>query len=366
MTAPVDGRPHAGVPRLERLNALRGPAALLVVLYHVRQIAVRDLGNAGAFELWRFGHAGVDLFFVISGFVIYFVHRGDLGARGAAPRFLTRRVVRVYPPLWIVTSLVLIAALAVPGSVHAQKLDAWFVARSYLLIPIHTALPLLPPAWTLSHEMKFYLIFATAVALPGRLWRPLVVTALVGSAVVTALQVGGLAIPFPLDFLLSPYNLEFAAGVGAAVLVLRARVPLSRVVAIAGVMLWIFGAAHDAPVGSPDAAQVVRFGLGSAVIVLGVAARDLEHRAFHAPVLQLLGNASYAIYLVHLPVIIGGIRIVRHANARPALLPLSLVALLAVVIGVVFHVAVERPMTRALNSLLLRRPTVPRAAAQTG
>src|SRR6185437_12037336 len=206
---PAPSRGH----RLERLNALRGPAALLVVFYHVRQIALRDLGSAGTFEFWRFGHAGVDLFFVVSGFVIYLVHRHDIDRPPATRRFLTRRFIRIYPPLWMVTTGVLVGALVTAHAVHAEKMNSWFILRSYLLWPINGALPLVPPAWTLSHELKFYILFALAIALPGRVWKPLLATVFAASVVACVVEtVAPTALPFAISFLFSPYNLEFVAG----------------------------------------------------------------------------------------------------------------------------------------------------------
>lgn len=358
MTAPAVPPPtrSSRQPRLERLNALRGPAALLVVMYHVRQIALRDLASAGPFELWSFGHAGVDLFFVISGLVIYLVHRRDVGHPGETRRFLARRVVRVYPPLWIVTTLVLVAALTVSHAVRPEKMDVWFVVRSYLLIPIRGALPLLPPAWTLSHEMKFYLLFAMAIACPARVWRPVVAGVVIASVAVGALQLAGYTVAFPLDFIASPYNIEFAAGVAIGTVVLRSRLAGAQVVGVAGAILWIIAAAHDAPANAPDAAEVARFAVGSALVVLAVAARDLARPTFHAPLLRLLGDASYAIYLVHLPVIIAAIRVLRAYNVPPTLAPLSAVAVVATVAGIAFHLVIERPLTRALGARVAQRP----------
>ena len=341
--------------RLERLNALRGPAALLVVLYHVRQIAVRDMGSAGGFEFWRFGHAGVDLFFVISGFVIYLVHRRDIGKASALRHFLSRRFVRVYPPLWIVTTGVLIGALVTAHAVRPEKMDAWFIVRSYLLWPIQSALPLVPPAWTLSHEIKFYLLFATAIALSTRLWKPLL-TAVLAGTILTGLAevIDPTAVPFAIAFLLSPYNLEFAAGVAVAMIVLGRAVAAPRALAAVGVVLWAVAAAHDQSLQAPDVAQVLRYGVPSALIVLGATARDVHHPVFRAPVLRLLGDASYSIYLVHLPVIVVAIRFANFVHARATPVTLTAVAVLATAAGLAFHVMVERPITRWLAMCFAR------------
>jgi len=343
--------------RLERLNALRGPAALLVVLYHVRQIALRDMASAGTFEFWRFGHAGVDLFFVISGFVIFLVHRGDVGHPSATRRFLMRRLIRVYPPLWIVTTGVLLGALVTAHAVHAEKMNVWFIARSYLLWPIQGALPLLPPAWTLSHEVKFYLLFVMAIALPRRVWKPVLATVFIGSVVAGIVEaVAPTALPFAISFLFSPYNLEFAAGAAIAAFVLDRSVVAPWVWGAVGLAAWATAAAHDQSLVAPDVAQVVRYGVPSALIVLAVAARDLQRPAFDAAVLGLFGDASYAIYLAHLPVIIVAIRIAKALGMEPGTLVLLAVAVIATATGLIFHIVVERPITHYLTGRFAAKP----------
>jgi exopolysaccharide production protein ExoZ len=353
--------------RLERLNALRGPAALLVVFYHVRQIALRDLGSAGTFEFWRFGHAGVDLFFVISGFVIYLVHRHDIARPPATRRFLARRFIRVYPPLWIVTTGVLIGALVTAHAVHAEKLNAWFILRSYVLWPINGALPLVPPAWTLSHELKFYLLFALAIALPARIWKPLLVTVFVGSVTVGVVEaVAPAALPFAVSFLFSPYNLEFAAGSAIGVFVLRRDLPVPAVWGAIGLVAWGAAAAYDQALVAPDVAEVLRYGVPSALIVLAVAARDLRHPSFRAPLLRLFGDASYAIYLVHLPVIIVAVRLGKRIDIEPTTWDLLAIAVVATAAGIVFHIVLERPVTRYLTGRFAAKPRAPATLLAVG
>lgn len=336
--------------RLQRLNALRGPAALLVVLYHVRQIAVRDTGSAASFEFWRFGHAGVDLFFVISGFVIYLVHRGDIGRPSGTRPFLLRRLIRVYPPLWIVTTGVLLGALVSANAVHAEKLHPWFVVRSYLLWPIGDALPLLPPAWTLSHEVRFYLGFALAIALPSRIWKPALATMFIGSIAAGVIELlAPNVLPFAVSFLFSPYNLEFVAGCAIAALVLSRAVGEPWVWGAVGLLGWLAAATHDPSLGAPDVAQVVRYGIPSALIVLSVAARDIQRPSFNEPILRMFGDASYSIYLTHLPVIIVGFSAVRWAHLHTSSWTFAAIAAIATAVGILFHVGVERPITRYLT-----------------
>ncbi len=320
------------------------------------------MGSAAGFEFWSFGHAGVDLFFVISGFVIYLVHWRDIAKPSRLRNFLRRRLTRVYPPLWIVTTGVLAGALITAHAVHAEKLRLPFILKSYLLWPIQQSLPLVPPAWTLSHEVKFYLIFASAIALPRRLSAFLLAIVLTGSILVGAYELwGSLQLPFWASFCLSPYNLEFAGGVLAAVILLNWTVTPARALAALGVSLWAVAAFNDQSLYAPDAAQVVRYALPSVLIVLGVAARDARVPVFRGPLLGFIGNASYSVYLVHLPVIIVAVRAAKARHLQPNTLVLTLVAITATIAGFMFHATVERPLTRLLATRASAgTPQVPR------
>jgi exopolysaccharide production protein ExoZ len=135
---------------------------MLVVLYHgSRMIALPQyVGHIPLGYFFSFGHAGVDFFFVLSGFIITYVHRADIGNPRRLNQYLWKRVTRIYPLYWFVTAIVLIFA-----SFSAEKLarlDAWHVIASLALIP-HAREPLLGVAWTLQYEMLFYLTFAIAI-----------------------------------------------------------------------------------------------------------------------------------------------------------------------------------------------------------
>jgi peptidoglycan/LPS O-acetylase OafA/YrhL len=118
--------------RLLSIQAARGIAALLVVFYHAgRMIALPQYtGYIPLSGFFNFGHAGVDFFFVLSGFIIYFVHHEDIGRSDRLQRYAWRRATRIYPIYWIVTALVLVASM-----VHPERLDFAHIGKSLLLFP---------------------------------------------------------------------------------------------------------------------------------------------------------------------------------------------------------------------------------------
>ena len=89
--------------KLELIQALRGLAALLVVMFHTTELNHKNFQQEFLFNIFAFGSSGVDFFFVLSGFIIYFIHRFDVGQRNKLKPFLLKRLIRVYPMYWLVT-----------------------------------------------------------------------------------------------------------------------------------------------------------------------------------------------------------------------------------------------------------------------
>lgn len=160
--------------RLRWLQCLRGFSVLLVLAYHAASVVDLHLGGTPLVGWLKFGHSGVDIFFVISGFILFYLHAPEFGRAEKFWGYLQKRFVRIYPLYWILTTAVLVPALLFPGIVKGYKLSAASIMESYLLIPLtYSGLPILPPGWSLFHEIKFYLFFALLFLLKApwhRLW----------------------------------------------------------------------------------------------------------------------------------------------------------------------------------------------------
>jgi exopolysaccharide production protein ExoZ len=312
---------------------LRGAAALAVVAYHALQWA------SGGFDV---GRAGVDVFFIISGFVMWHVTAG----REVSPAaFLWRRFTRVAPPYWIATLTVLAAALIWPNFLPEVRPGWRHLALSLAFIP-HLdprglPFPTLPPGWSLNYEAVFYLMFAAALAGPRR-WRGRVVL-----SGLTALTAFGFLFPEPYyTLLLNPMLLQFAAGMGLGVAAEYRRLPSIAVgwamIAIA-LVIW----AVERPLGLfTELWRPLLWGIPAWLTVTGALAIEcggglarLPPRIAHA--LKTLGDASYATYLAHLP----ATALVAHSLgwSHPWLfLAISLVVSAAM--GLAFRAWIERPM----------------------
>jgi len=138
------------------LQVARGLAALMVILYHA------DL-NAEFFYgipfkgLFRFGYIGVDFFFVLSGFIIFYVnYKKDTGF-SQWKKYILKRLIRIYPAVFLVSLVMVVSYKLLPGLSNVQR--DFSIISSLLLLPANNP-PALMVAWTLIHEMIFYMVFS--------------------------------------------------------------------------------------------------------------------------------------------------------------------------------------------------------------
>jgi exopolysaccharide production protein ExoZ len=361
------------------LQTCRGLAALFVVLYHARGAISQPkyFGESALGLAFIFGGSvGVDFFFVLSGFIIVWIHARDLGQPHRLGAYLAKRAMRIYPTYWIIFAFVCCVALAVPSLRSTVPDDAWMLIKALLLLPMGTSgmtatgAPVLTVAWSLQFEVMFYLFVAVAIVSP-RLC--LLVAALWAWNFATC--IGGCQ--FPLSFFSDFRILLFALG-GATAWLCRAtaqqpvencRRSLQRIgpptpwvdstVLVLGVVLFIaaatwemLGIAYAVPLGQKSI--VTMYGVASALVIFGaVKAEDRgvvrgKHAAW-----QLLGGASYALYLMHYPIVSLVVKLAILLGLHGvggALLALVAATSVAVAAAVLFHLHVEQPMLRALGA----------------
>jgi exopolysaccharide production protein ExoZ len=347
--------------KLQSIQLLRGIAAVLVVLHHASGPAKRpgSLGHEFLSGFFSFGYAGVDFFFVLSGFIITFIHAGDVGRPSQLRAYATKRFLRIYPIYWVVL-LALIPLFFVfrnAGFGHETHPDVLFT--SFFLIP-HPLYPLLTPAWTLRHEVWFYILFGLLIFM-RRPYGIILMLAVAGASfVVWALSLAEWigTLPFPFDFLLSHYNLEFALGAVCALIFLRGKstVPVigATPLLIAGLILFTLTALYDLRVSTLAGSllSLPTYAAASALILFGAVSLEATHDFRLPGFTQFLGEASYSIYLIHTPVIAFGEKALRKVPVIAALHP-SLAILFTIVLsvtaGLCLHTWIERPLLRRLH-----------------
>ncbi len=280
--------------RIASLQALRAAAALAVAMHHLSH-------EPYGLRAWTWLEhlpltAGVDVFFVISGFVMVHASAGLAGTAGAWRVFMARRLARIVPLYWLTTTFFLLAAAAFPGSVRSG-MPAWpEIVASYAFVPFQRASGAIQPVyslgWTLNHEMFFYVLFA--LFLPLARVRGVACVALVLAGLVAA---GRMFQPVHAAaiFWCDPIVLEFPLGMALALMKGRGlSLPgaLRLVCAVLGLAALGLGETGwlPPPGFAPGAALV------TAATVLGPEPRL---PAFMARCFGHLGDASYALYLLH-------------------------------------------------------------------
>lgn len=335
---------------LVHIQVLRFFAAVAVVAFHVWGAAPDGFKvpeGAIAFALSHGGH-GVDLFFVISGFIIFYATHGA-GLTPAA--FLRRRVERIVPLYFFVISAVTILAVTLPATFGTPD---WFTLRHILKSLAFIAftdgeMPVVYLGWSLEYEMYFYLAVALLMARTRDVWRNIVI---IFSALVAVGRIPGVDTTLGnYRFFTDPMILEFVFGVIVGILFVHGRVswPIQAAVACAIAALLVTDAADRAIV----------FGLPSACLVAAAAfaSRKRIDPSWPERALARLGDASYSIYLAQVETV--SLASASIASLIPAIPPLLLVSVttgIVVALGLLLNILVERPLLKFSRHLGGLRP----------
>ena len=339
-------------PTYSSLNLLRVILGLAVLLYHLgATLALDKYFGIDVYEhVFGFGGARIPFFFVLSGFLLTLVYARDIGSPARAPSFLWRRAWRLYPSYWIILLLVMAPALVFDNLREAIPRDPLVLLKTFLLIPQHpsvagpTGAPVLVAAWTLHYEIAFYLVLAVWIwSRAAGIALCLVLAA--NMAVCMEWQCG-----FYNSFLAGGSMLYFAFGAGAAWLAKRLP-PLPH----AKMLTWVAGLAylfiavltHGDDLSAPGAHDpAIYYGMLASLILLCLTRLEDEAPRHEGPAwLKVLADSSYAMYLIHFPVISLMCKLLTGAGLRGfygATVTLVVTLLVCMGLSVAFHLLVER------------------------
>ena len=359
------------------IQALRFVAAMLVVLAHSTAM-VNERMHLDMFK-WRAGWSGVDIFFVISGFVMA-ISSGPLIPRANGWKiFITRRLIRIVPLYWVATTLKLATIIALPALALDSPLELWNTIASYLFIPTFDDkslldAPLLKVGWTLNYEMFFYAIFTLALFL-GK--SPLKFTAAIFAIAVAANLFSTPKLPYVYGFL-EPILMEFVMGMLVAKLCMRVNninvgvntgmntglnicaknfidkllqyISTTKAGAIIGAVAVVisfaimFNCAEQ-----PMWWRWAYWGIPSMVIVLVVALGEPALRRVLPKILATLGDSSYSLYLFHtFTVPLLGTLMLKLKLAQPTL-ALAACIVISPLVCLAIYAWFELPMTTQLK-----------------
>jgi exopolysaccharide production protein ExoZ len=338
---------------LPSVQWLRAIAAMMVVIHHINFHTdwLREQAGCAPSALsnmpWSFG---IHIFFVISGFIMILTTR-NFGEPGAWKRFLVRRILRIVPLYWILTTVMVVGVLLAPHSIEISGDRFWYIVNSYFFIPVLRSpgdlRPILGQGWTLDYEMYFYLALALAT-----LW-----TRRLGVGILTAVFIAlawlgrDLDVSTPKLFTWTDgIILEFVLGLYLGLLYgtgWRVRGWVAACMVVAGTALAMQDFQWTATLSA---------GIPATMIVGGFVLCPPLKDSIATGWLTGLGNASYSLYLSHTL----ALRPLRDVWMRltdgewPPFLFFVLGVIVSVFVGCAIHYAVERPVTRVLNARLRR------------
>lgn len=319
------------------LQILRGIAAVLVVLFHMTiTLSEASINFLGGF--FKFGNSGVEIFFVLSGFIISYTSY-KLISTNRIGEYGFKRLVRVYPIYWVVITLFLPAVFL--GLNSGYQITAFNLFSTYALLPEHPMIN--GVSWSLSYELYFYALFALLI-ISRKFFIVLFVV-----LIITLLQIFG-AVTFEntifSKFFFSPYVLLFYMGMAVFYVFHKEFwVPESYVCLIGMAICVAAFLVYSQTFHHLPQSPIFYGAVSSIFIFLAVSfetTREIKMPSF--PI--LLGDASYVLYLVHLPVLNFFVKIITKyvSDHTTIILLTSAWALLIIFASIVMHLIIEKPL----------------------
>lgn len=344
------------------IQALRGIAALGVVAFHSLSIEQKySNGDSLLPDFFRLGQSGVDLFFVISGFVMVTVTKERFKINGESMRFLWGRLSRIYPTYWFYFLLVGSIFFLKPGWVNASQGHQIDLISSFLLLP-DNQLPLVMVAWSLIHELWFYLVFAVLLMFHERMLSMLLFLWAAIIIVVNSLFTLGDFSPGA-RIVFHPYSLEFIIGALVAVLIQdekfvksSARDSIISIVLVPAIGIPV---AYVWDVLKQDGVfRMSVFGVLYGFLIFSFVTLEKTKKIKVPKPLQAIGDMSYTIYLSHILVLSAIGRLWMLISVPYSLIDnaLAFLIMFAAVVGYgwVGYRLIERPIVQISHRLRAR------------
>ncbi len=341
--------------KLNLLQTFRGLAALLVVLHHASGAAINIFHQEYLLNFFIFGNSGVDFFFVLSGFLIFYIHASDIGNRNKFTLFIKKRFIRIYPIYWLVTIIVLPIYFIAPSFGQGYERDISVVIKSLLLYPQTTNMPIVAVGWSLTYEVFFYLMFSLLIILKPKLSLPIIASWIVGILI---------SFTYNLVFnqnqnaaffnIFSGYNLEFILGCLAALFIykFKSRIKINYLKVFLGLSSVLFILGNFVPYGLTQESHVLIYGIPSVLIIISSTLIEIKNPLKIYTIFLYLGDASYSIYLTHYACLSALIKaaIVIKLNAFIALnFLLTIIIVITIILGCIFHSYIEKPLLTYLR-----------------
>ncbi len=337
---------------ISSIHYMRGIAASFIVFFHI--LNRKNIYNTSYID-WL--NSGVDIFFVISGFVIFSV---AINPNMTPREFLRRRFIRVVPLYWFFTSIFILLSLYIPNFNSSSIFHTSQAIKSFLFIPHYHAThskeiwPLLIAGWSLNYEIFFYIIFA-GVLLTGKKFLFTKITILFSSFVIMK---SFIKIENPIFIAYTnPILMEFIAGVLFAKLYYRTilikkleKIKYFGILILLISFLLLIISIHPSISVLP---RVIKWGIPASLIILSCLLSEEYISKFKVIFLRILGNASYSIYLSH-PFSIGACSFfwkkINYSFHGTSLFIFTLFSFsICIIIGILSYYIIEKPLLNFLQ-----------------
>ena len=347
---------------INSIQLLRGVAALAVVVHHTGGYVRRYFEpNVFLGDYFSIGFGGVDLFFVISGFIIHFTSKKYLDSPSKLNEYLKKRFVRVFPIHWFVLTVLFFTGWLITTVFHKNIFSIGYphtliaYIQTYTLFPLHFAIN--PVTWTLSYELFFYLCFALLI-ISKRLWFiPLGILLIsLYNIYLNYLANGGEAKMTYFNFIFSSYNVEFM--LGFLIYQFYDKLKLSTISSLilltTGLSIFIIFGYEVSDFDNYK--RLLIFGIPSALIVLAMLNLEKNDAITIPKFWILLGDASYVLYLIHFPIMLLMNKLPQifgyNFTANQEINYSYLIILTIIISSIIVHKYIEKPLSKLAGNLM--------------
>ena len=339
---------------LVNLQIERFVAAAIVVMVHVQhEIVDTKIPGYQAFRPFHMfpWEGGVDIFFVLSGFMMVLISGGSGGKPSTAWNFMRRRFLRITPMYWLFTLLMMVAMVTAKAHMAHTRIEPKHVLASFAYVPWPDPKgamnPILGVGWTLNYEMFFYAVFAVLLLFPAKIGRPLLFVLLISLVVLGRIFDAHLSLM--IRYWSRPIICEFLYGAALA-LVYDRGIRIPNPVAIGLVAAGTLGLFIGVRLGyDGDYWRFIGLGVPAFLITSGFALGQQAREVRPIRFLHLLGDASYALYLLHMFTINIVSLFWTRLSIHSVSLYIATCMVVSIVASVMVHVAVERPLLSVLS-----------------